>query len=128
MKFPAELWIDPRHRQAVQDLTTFLDSAPLILTDQLANAVYLSDAAAELLEDRSEALVNRQIFSLLGYGEKSNGPAGFLEAITLPQATPWRGVVRFGEAARFVEASGTFADGQLLCGVVRIGAPQERLR
>ena len=126
--FPDELWQDDDERRLARQLAEAFDEFPIILTDRLANSVYLSPPAEAIFGDRAEALVNRLALSLLGYGHKERVPPGLLEAL-LGEGKPWRGVVAIKGSSElprlhFVEASAVVCDGRLVTGLLRIGERQ----
>lgn len=128
MRFPAELWPDPRDRQLAEELGEAFSHLPIVLTDNLTNSVWLTGRAEELLGERAEALVNRVSYSLLGFGEREKQPQGVVDAL-LGKGGPWKGVVHLPRADGpsrlvFVEASAVVREGRFVCGVLRF-APQE---
>jgi hypothetical protein len=128
LRFPAELWPDPVDSQRILALADAFADHPLLLTDKLANTVYMTNPVETLFGDRNEALINRLALSLLGFGERDRVAPGLVEALT-GEAGPWRGIVQAQTAAGplpiFAEVSAAKRpDGRLLCGIIRLGKPQ----
>jgi hypothetical protein len=126
LRFPAELWENEQEREMAHALAQAFSQQPLILTDRLANTVYFTPSAEALFHDRGEAIVNRLLFSLLGYGERTCIPTGLKEAL-LGEARPWRGVVHLGTGTddphtRVAEASAVMNGERFVCGVLRLAA------
>jgi len=130
LELPASLWPQPADLQLASDMAALFDASPLILTDRLANSLYLNAAAEELFGERAEALVNRLSFSLLGFGNREKVPGGLEEAL-LGRGAPWRGVVQVqaadGPLARFAEASAIRRGDLLVCGVIRLSFANQAL-
>lgn len=119
MELPGELWEDPRDRQLAADTVATFGAEAMILTDALGNSIHLTDEACRLFGDRADALVNRQAFSLLGFGEAARMPKA-LGAALLGGET-WRGTAPIAGGKRAaVEASAAKRDGRLLFGILRI--------
>jgi len=123
MRFPIELWTDPADAVLAAATAEGFAFFPIILTDKLANAVFINEAAESIFRDRAEALVNRTTFSLLGFEKLECLPEGLTLALQA-RSTPWRGVVQLdvtgGQERRYVEASAVHRDGELVCGLLRI--------
>lgn len=121
LELPVSLWkIEDYER--VKDLAALFSDQPLILTDNLANAVYLNERAEDLFQERAEALVNRLSFSLLGFNDARPVSEG-LKKTLLGKAPPWRGIVHFPEpvkSIRIVDASAIVRPSRLIAGVIRI--------
>ncbi|MCC6545963.1 hypothetical protein IT570_02255 [Candidatus Sumerlaeota bacterium] len=125
MRFPVELWETDLECQIIRQFLDAFAGHPVMLTDKLANTVFFTPEAEELLADRGEAIVNRLSFSLMGFGSKDRVPPG-LTAALLGESVPWRGVVNLSSddspRLRFAEASAIRSPGRFLCGVVRFSA------
>jgi len=126
MELPHQLWQEDEDRALVFQTVDLFDDTALVLTDALTNSVYLNEAAAGLLRERGEALVNRAAYSLLGFGTSEKLPAP-LESALLAQGPPWRGIVRLGTVEHpdspttaFCEASAINRRGSLVCGILRL--------
>ena len=130
MQFPAELFDDPRHRQAVSDFIEAFAERPMLLTDKLCNTIYINDAAETLFAARAEEIVNRLAFSLMGYSHLMRTPPRMTEAL-LAQGDPWRGVVPLEPGPpigwHFAEVSSITIDGALVCGVVILDPKRQLL-
>ena len=129
MRFPEELWPDPAECQLVRVFVDAFNDHPLILTDQLANTTYFSEAAEALFAERAEALVNRLALSLLGFGEHERPANGIVEALE-GRGAAWDGIVRLqtatGPRVAFVQTSAIRnREGLLVAGVIRIGKVQQ---
>jgi hypothetical protein len=118
MELRTELWEDPRDRQLAADTVAAFGADALVLTDSLGNSIHLTDAACRLFGDRAEALVNRQAYSLLGFGEAARMPKALGEALLGGET--WRGTAPVGGRRAAVEASAVRRDGRLLFGILRI--------
>ncbi len=128
MNLPKELWPDSHNLMMIEDLIMMFDDKPLILTDELANSVYLNEHAEILLGDRAEALVNRLSFSLLGFGKAARVPESLANALA-GEAAPWRGVVNLSadptkSKYHFAEISAIKSPEKTLCGVIRLSAEE----
>jgi len=95
LEFPHEIWTDEEKRAAVRGAVDLFADRALLVTDELANTVYLSPEAEKVFGDRAEALVNRLSFSLLGFGNRSEVPKAMVEAIN-GEGPPWKGLVNVG--------------------------------
>lgn len=123
MRFPIELWNDPADAALATATAEGFSFFPIILTDRLANAVFINECAETIFRDRAEALVNRTTLSLLGFEKAECLPEGLTKAL-MATGAPWRGVVMLDVAGeqerRYVEASAVHRDGVLVCGILRI--------
>jgi hypothetical protein len=123
MRFPIELWTDPADAALATATAEGFAFFPIILTDRLANAVFINEAAESIFRDRAEALVNRTTLSLLGFEKADCLPEGLTLALQA-KSGPWRGVVMLdvagGAERRYIEASAVHRDGELICGILRI--------
>lgn len=129
MELPIEIWESDEDRQLVSAALETFASVPLIVTDKLTNSVYLNPAAEEVCGERAEALVNRVMYSLLGFGKREHAPSGLAVAL-LGEAGPWRGVVEVptatGWSRRVAEASAVVRNGRFVCGLVRLSPDEVR--
>ncbi len=126
MELPHQLWKEDEDRALVFQTVELFHDAALILTDGLANSVFVNEEAAGLFRERGEALVNRAAYSLLGFGTSEKLPAP-LESALLAQGPPWRGIVRLGTVEHpgnpttaLCEASAINRRGTLVCGILRL--------
>jgi hypothetical protein len=76
MRFPIELWTDPADAALATATAEGFAFFPIILTDRLANAVFINEAAESIFRDRAEALVNRTTLSLSGIRKGGLPPRG----------------------------------------------------
>ncbi|MDX2177225.1 MAG: hypothetical protein SF028_12230 [Candidatus Sumerlaeia bacterium] len=119
MEFPAHLWDDPADRELARGAADLFADAPLVLTDRLANSVFLSPAAERLLGDRAPALVNRACYSLLGFDSGERPPDALATAL-LGEREPWKAMVLLAGRGCHVEASAIRRGARLVCGVLRL--------
>ena len=122
MQIPQELWSDKDERRLVTDAAKLFEDLPIVLTDNLANSIWMNERAEELFGDSAEALVNRAAFSLLGFGSAGEAPDALAEAL-LGKRGPWKAFVNVetavGPKALFCEASAICRGEDLICGILR---------
>jgi hypothetical protein len=127
LEFPSSLWSAESDRLMAQELVGAFQNEPIILTDELANVVYVNPMAEKLFDENAEALVNRLVFSLLGFGKKGMIPKT-LEKALLGEEVPWRGVVDLADAPPtkyfFAHGSAIQAGKHFICGVIRLSAEE----
>lgn len=125
MELPESLWTDDEDRRLARLTADAWQPFPIILTDRLANSVYLNAPAEAVLAAPAEALLNRAAVSLLGFHDCAS-PAGLHEAL-LGEGPPWRGAAvldgRAPGSRFFVEASAVVRASSFVCGIIRIGKP-----
>ena len=131
MEIPLDLWESQEDQQRVVDLITLFEADPLILTDSLANVIYLNDLALGLFTDRAGALINRLSFSLLGFGERTDVPQPFVNALT-GEGPAWRGMMNIGTDRtpniRMINASAVAKEDHFVCGVLRLARQEAKLQ
>ncbi len=123
MKFPNELWSDPKDRELVSAIADAFTDEALLLTDQLINIVWVSPKAEELFQERGEAIVNRLTFSLLGMDD-SPPQLDCLKRALSGESAPWRGRAKLdSQRETFLEASALIGPSGFLCGIIRLKGP-----
>lgn len=126
MDFPYQLWQDPDDQRLVRDAIALFTGQPLIVTDEIANSVYLNAEAENLYQESAGALVNRLSFSLLGFGNRAGAPPALVNAL-LGDGPSWSGAVDLSgenEPPRwhFVQASAVKRSERFVSGLVRLSS------
>jgi len=120
MEFPEELWKTEQEKQLIFQALDLFEHQPVIITDQLANSVFLNKKAEELYGQRGEAIVNRAVFSLLGFDSFEGMPQKLVDGLS-GNGEVWRGFVKHPTEQNkicFAEASAIVHE-NLKCGMIR---------